>query len=31
MTPRLSLKASTGIYYQQPAFQFLAVFRKTAR
>jgi hypothetical protein len=26
VTPRLSLKASTGIYYQQPAFQFLAVF-----
>lgn len=26
LTPRLSLKASTGIYYQQPAFQFLTVF-----
>jgi hypothetical protein len=26
LTPRLSVKASTGIYYQQPAFQFLAVF-----
>jgi outer membrane receptor protein involved in Fe transport len=26
VTPRLSIKASTGIYYQQPAFQFLAVF-----
>ncbi len=26
LTPRLSFKASTGIYYQQPAFQFLAVF-----
>src|SRR5262245_39742702 len=25
-TPRLSINASTGIYYQQPAFQFLAVF-----
>jgi outer membrane receptor protein involved in Fe transport len=25
-TPRVALKASTGIYYQQPAFQFLAVF-----
>jgi hypothetical protein len=26
LTPRLSAKASSGIYYQQPAFQFLAVF-----
>ena len=26
VTPRFSIKASTGIYYQQPAFQFLAVF-----
>jgi outer membrane receptor for ferrienterochelin and colicin len=26
LTPRLFVKASTGIYYQQPAFQFLAVF-----
>ncbi|MGH9202436.1 MAG: TonB-dependent receptor plug domain-containing protein, partial [Vicinamibacterales bacterium] len=26
LTRRLSLKASTGLYYQQPAFQFLAVF-----
>lgn len=26
MTPRFSIKGSTGIYYQQPAFQFLAVF-----
>ena len=26
MTPRFSIRASTGIYYQQPAFQFLAVF-----
>ncbi|MGB7218539.1 MAG: TonB-dependent receptor [Vicinamibacterales bacterium] len=26
LTPRLSVKASTGIYYQQPAFPFLAVF-----
>lgn len=26
LSPRLSLEASTGIYYQQPAFQFLAVF-----
>jgi len=26
LTPRLSVKASTGMYYQQPAFQFLAVF-----
>jgi len=26
LTRRLSLKGSTGIYYQQPAFQFLAVF-----
>ena len=26
LTSRLAAKASTGIYYQQPAFQFLAVF-----
>jgi hypothetical protein len=26
VTRRLSIKAATGIYYQQPAFQFLAVF-----
>ncbi|HYU80265.1 MAG TPA: TonB-dependent receptor, partial [Vicinamibacterales bacterium] len=26
VTPRFSITASTGIYYQQPAFQFLAVF-----
>ena len=26
LTPRLSVKGSSGIYYQQPAFQFLAVF-----
>ena len=26
LTPRLSVKGSTGIYYQQPAFQFLAIF-----
>jgi hypothetical protein len=27
LTPRLSVKGSSGIYYQQPAFQFLAAFR----
>ena len=26
LTARVAVKASTGIYYQQPAFQFLAVF-----
>jgi hypothetical protein len=26
VTPRVAIKASTGRYYQQPAFQFLAVF-----
>lgn len=26
LTPRFSIKASTGTYYQQPPFQFLAVF-----
>jgi hypothetical protein len=26
LTPRASVKGSTGVYYQQPAFQFLAVF-----
>lgn len=26
LTPRLSVKGSSGSYYQQPAFQFLAIF-----
>jgi hypothetical protein len=31
VTRRLAIKSSTGIYYQQPAFQFLAVFPENRR
>jgi hypothetical protein len=31
VTPRFSVKGATGIYYQQPAFQFLAVFPENRR